>query len=137
MSNKEEFKSLSKEEFKDQIIDGIKAERLDPCNGIKFGESYTDLPQYYWCVKDNQVTEESPFYVEDEQPKFRFGITIGDIENFTEKEFGELSSNEIKQALLDIMDVYGADCVDYWYDQYVNDWYEQYVNDWYEQYQEV
>lgn len=126
MSSKEEFKSLSKEEFKGQIIDGIKAERLDPCNGVEFGDIYTSIPQYYWTVEDRKVIEESPFYVEDEQPKFRFGITIWDIENFTEKEFGELSGNEIKQALLDIMDVYGADCVDYWYDQYVKDWYEQY-----------
>ncbi|MCT3465871.1 hypothetical protein EFR21_01455, partial [Lactobacillus delbrueckii subsp. bulgaricus] len=63
--------------------------------------------------------EESPFYTDDEQPKFRFGVSISDIENFTEKEFSETSGpsdDEIKQAMLDIVDEYG---VDDWYDQYL------------------
>lgn len=106
---------LTKEEFKNQIIEGIKAGHLDPCNDVIFGEIYTDLPQYYWTVKDGQVTEDSPLYVDDEQPKFRFGVTVADIENFTEKEFGELSEDEVKQAMLDIIDESG---VDDWYDQY-------------------
>ncbi|KNZ37377.1 hypothetical protein [Lactobacillus delbrueckii] len=106
---------MTKEEFLKQIIEGIKAGRLDPCNGVEFGEIYTDLPQYYWCVEDDEVTEESPFYTDDEQPKFRFGVSISDIENFTEKDFGKLSDDEIKQAMLDIIDEYG---VDEWYDQY-------------------
>lgn len=106
---------MTKEEFKKSIIDGIKAGRLDPCNGVEFGEIYTDLPQYYWCVEGDEVTEESPFYVDNEQPKFRFGVTVADIESFTEKDFGELSDDEVKQAMLDIVDEYG---VDDWYDQY-------------------
>ena len=109
------MKMLTKKEFKNQIVDGIKAGRLDPCNGIEFGEIRTDRPQYYWCVEGNEVTEESPFYVDDEQPKFRFGVTVGDIESYTEKDFGELSDGEVKQAMLDIVDDYG---VDDWYDQY-------------------
>lgn len=106
---------LTKEEFKNQIIEGIKAGYLDPCNGVEFGEIYTDLPQYYWCVEDDEVTEESPFYTDDEQPAFRFGVSIADIENVTEKDFGELSEDEVKQAMLDIIDDYG---IDDWYDHY-------------------
>lgn len=106
---------MTKEQFKNSIIDGIKAGRLDPCNGVEFGEIYTYLPQYYWTVEDGQVVEESPFYVDDEQPAFRFGVSIADIENVTEKDFGELSDDEIKQAMLDIVDECG---VDDWYDQY-------------------
>lgn len=106
---------MTKEEFKAQIVDGIKAGRLDPCNDVMFGEIYTDLPQYYWTVEDGNVVEESPFYVDDKQPKFRFGVTVADIENFTEKDFGELSDDEVKQAILDIVDECGVD-----------DWYEQY-----------
>ncbi|MCT3466131.1 hypothetical protein EFR21_03140, partial [Lactobacillus delbrueckii subsp. bulgaricus] len=59
--------------------------------------------------------EESPFYTDDEQPKFRFGVSISDIENFTEKDFGKLSDDEVKQAMLDIIDDYG-----------INDWYNEY-----------
>lgn len=66
---------LTKEDFETQIVDGIKAGRLDPCNGVEFG----------------------------------------DIENFNEKDFGELSEDEVEQAMLDIIDEYG---VDDWYDQY-------------------
>lgn len=106
---------LTKEKFEAQIVEGIKDGRLDPCNDVIFGEIYTDLPQYYWTVKDGQVTDDSPFYVDDEQPKFRFGISVADIESFAEKDFGELSTDEVKQAMLDIVDDYG---VDDWYDQY-------------------
>lgn len=106
---------MTKKEFKAQIIDGIKAGRLDPCNDVLFGEIYTDLPQYYWTVEDGQVVEESPFYVDDEQPAFRFGVSIADIENVTEKDFGELSEDEVKQAMIDIVDDYG---VDDWYNEY-------------------
>lgn len=106
---------LTKEDFKSQIIEGIKAGCLDPCNGVEFGEIYADLPQYYWTVEGDQVVEESPFYVDDKQPEFRFGVTIADIENFTEKDFGELSEDDIKQAMLDIVGEYG---IDDWYDQY-------------------
>lgn len=106
---------MTKEEFRQQIIEGIKTGRLDPCNGVEFGEIYTDLPQYYWAVEEGQVVEESPFYVDDEQPKFRFGVTVADVENFTEKDFGELSDEEIKQAMLSIVSEYDADD---WYDQY-------------------
>lgn len=106
---------LTKESFKAQIIDGIKAGLLDPCNGIEFGEIYTNLPQYYWCVEDDEVTEESPLYVDDEQPEFRFGLTVADVEAYYGKDFGELSTDEVKQAMLDIVDEYG---VDDWYDQY-------------------
>ena len=106
---------LSKKEFKDQIIDGIKAGRLDPCNGIEFGEVYTDRPQYYWTVEDGQVVEESPYYVDDKQPEFRFGVTVADVESYTEKDFGELSDGEVKQAMLDIVDECG---IEDWYDQY-------------------
>ena len=106
---------LTKDEFVQQIVEGIKAGRLDPCNNIMFGTIYSDRPQYYWCIEDGQVTEESPFYVDDEQPKPRFGVSIADIENFTEKDFGELSDEEVKQAMLDIVDEFG---VDDWYDQY-------------------
>lgn len=106
---------LTKEDFKSQIIEGIKAGRLDPCNGVEFGEIYTDLPQYYWTVEDGQVVEESPYYVDDEQPKFRFGVSISDVENYTEKDFGELPEDDIKQAMLDIVGEYG---VDDWYDEY-------------------
>lgn len=108
---------MTKEEFEKQIIDGIKAGRLDPCNSVEFGVIYTNLPQYYWTVEgnDNEVTEESPLYVDDEQPEFRFGVTVADVESFTEKDFGDLSANEVKQAMLDIVDEYG---VDDWYDQY-------------------
>lgn len=106
---------LTKEEFKNQIIEGIKAGHLDPCNGVEFGEIYSNLPQYYWTAEGGHVVEESPFYVDDEQPEFRFGVTISDIENYTEKDFGDLSDAEVKQAMLDIVDEYG---VDDWYDQY-------------------
>ena len=106
---------MTKEEFEKQIIDGIKAGRLDPCNGVEFVEIYTSLPQYYWTVEDGRVVEESPFYVDGKQSEVRFGVSVSDIENFTEKDFGELSDDEIKQALLDIVDEYG---VDDWYDQY-------------------
>lgn len=105
---------LNKEQFKNSIIEGIKAGRLDPCNGVEFGEIDTNRPQYYWCVEDDEVTEESPFYV-DEQPKFRFGVTISDIEGYAEKEISELSDEEIKQAMLDIIDEFG---IASWYDQY-------------------
>lgn len=102
-------------EFEKQIIEGIKAGRLDPCNGVEFGEIYTDLPQYYWTVKDGQVVEGSPYYVDDEQPKFHFGITVADVEGYTEKVLGELSDDDVKQAMLDIVDEFG---VDDWYDEY-------------------
>jgi|GEM_PF-6904405 len=106
---------LTKEELKNQIIEGINAGHLDPCNGMEFGEIYTDLPQYYWCVADDQVVEGSPYYVDQDQSSFHFGVSIADIEGYTEKEIGELSDDEIKQAMLDIIDEYG---VDGWYDQY-------------------
>ena len=106
---------LTKENFETQIVEGIKAGRLDPCNDVMFGEIDTNFPQYYWTVEDDQVVEESPFYVDDEQPAFRFGVSIADVENVTEKGFGELSDDEIKQAMLDVVDEYG---VDDWYDQY-------------------
>jgi hypothetical protein len=106
---------MTKEEFEKQIIDGIKAGRLDPCNDVLFGEIYTDRPQYYWTVEDGQVTEESPFYTDDEQKKLRFGVSISDVENYTEKDFGELSADEVKQAMLGIIDEFG-----------VNDWYDEY-----------
>ncbi len=107
---------MTKEEFKNQIIEGIKAGRLDPCNGVEFGEIYTNLPQYYWTVENGKVTEESPFYTDDEQPKFRFGVTISDVERYTEKDFDELSEDEVKQAMLDIIEECG-----------VSDWYDQYL----------
>ena len=107
--------ALTKDEFKNQIVDGIKAGRLDPCNDVMFGEIYSDLPQYYWCIEDGQVTEESPFYVDDEQPEFRFGISVGAIEGYVEKDFDKLSDDEIKRAMLDIVDEFG-----------INDWYNQY-----------
>ena len=106
---------MTKEEFLKQIVEGIKAGRLDPCNGVEFGEIYTDLPQYYWTVEGDQVVEELPFLTD---AKFRFGISVSDIENFTEKEFSETSGpsdDEVKQAMLDIIDEYG---VDDWYNQY-------------------
>lgn len=106
---------LTKEEFKSQITEGIKDGDLAPCNDVMFGEIYTNLPQYYWTVENGQVVEESPFYVDDEQPEFRFGISISAIEDYTEKDFDELSDDEIKQAMLDIVDEFG-----------VNDWYDQY-----------
>lgn len=107
---------LTKEDFETQIVEGIKAGSLDPCNGTEFGEIYTNLPQYYWRVEDDEVTEESPFYVDDEQPKFRFGLTAADVEGYYGQDFGELSDDEVKQAMLDIVDEYG---VDDWYDQYL------------------
>lgn len=107
--------TMTKEQFKSSIVDGIKAGRLDPCNGVEFGEIYTNLPQYYWTVDNDKVTEESPFYTDDEQPKFRFGVTISDVERCTEKDFGELSEDEVKQAMLDIIEECG---VSDWYDQY-------------------
>ncbi|WP_201336129.1 hypothetical protein [Lactobacillus nasalidis] len=106
---------MTKEQFKASIIDGIKAGRLDACNGVEFGEVYTNLPQYYWCVKGDEVTEDSPLYVDNEQPKLRFGVTVADIEDYTVKDFEELSDSEVKQAMLDIVNDYG---VDDWYDQY-------------------
>ncbi len=107
---------MTKKEFLNQIIDGIKAGRLEQCNGVEFGEIYTNLPQYYWTVENGKVTEESPFYTDDEQPKFRFGVTISDVERYTEKDFGELSEDEVKQAMLDIIEECG-----------VSDWYDQYL----------
>lgn len=108
--------TMTKEQFKSSIIDGIKAGRLDPCNGVEFGDVYTYLPLYYWTVEGDQVVEELPFLTD---AKFRFGISVSDIENFTEREFSETSGpsdDEIKQAMLDIVDEYG---VDDWYDQYL------------------
>lgn len=66
-------------------------------------------------MEDGQVVEESPYYVDDEQPEFQFGIAVSDIEGYTEKDFGELSDAEVKQAMLNIVNEFG---VDYWYDQY-------------------
>ena len=108
---------LTKKEFKNQIIEGIKAGHghLDPCNGEGFGDEYTYLPLYYWTVEDDQVVEELPFLTD---AKFRFGISVSDVENFTEKCFSEssrLSDDEVKQAMLGIIEEYG---VDDWYDQY-------------------
>lgn len=105
---------LTKEEFKKQIIEGIKAGSLDPCNDVMFGEIYTDLPRYYWHVVDNQVVEGSPYYVDQDQSGFHFGISIDSVESYTEKEIGELSEDDIKQAMLDIIDEYGVD-----------DWYQE------------
>ncbi len=106
---------MTKEEFEKQVVDGIKDGRLGPCNGVEFGEIYSDLPQYYWCIEDGQVTEKSPFYVDDEQPAFRFGISVGAIEGYVERDFDELSDDEVKQAMLDIIDEYGTSD---WYDEY-------------------
>ena len=106
---------LTKKDFETQIVEGIKAGSLDPCNGVEFGEIYSDLPQYYWTVENDEVTEESPFYVDDEQPAFRFGISVGSIEGYVEKDFDELSEGDIKRAMLDIVDEFG---VDDWFDQY-------------------
>lgn len=106
---------LTKKEFKVSIVEGIKAGRLDPCNGEGFGDEYDYLPLYYWTVKDGQVTEELPFLTD---AKFRFGISVADIENFTGKYFSEssrLSDDEVKQAMLGIIEEYG---VDEWYDQF-------------------
>ena len=61
------------------------------------------------------MVEESPFYVDDEQPEFRFGISVGAIEGYVEKDFDELSEDDIKQAMLDIVDEYGTDN---WFDEY-------------------
>lgn len=107
--------TMTKREFKESIVDGIKAGRLDPCNDVHFGEIYTNLPQYYWTVEDDQVVEELPFLTD---AKFRFGISVSDVENYTEKDFSESSGpsdDEIEQAMLDIVDEYG---VDDWYNQY-------------------
>lgn len=79
--------TMTKEEFKKQIVEGIKSGELDPCNGVEFGEIYSDLPQYYWTVEDGQVVEESPFYVDDEQPEFRFGITVADIKGIDPRAY--------------------------------------------------
>lgn len=106
---------LTKQEFLKQIVSGIKAGRLDPCNDAEFGEIYTDLPQYYWHVADDQVVEGSPYYVDQDQSSFHFGVSISDIEGYTEKEIGELSDSEVKQAMLDIIEECG---IDDWYDQY-------------------
>lgn len=106
---------MTKEELEKQIIEGIKSGRLDPCNGVEFGEIDTNRPQYYWHVVGDQVVEGSPYYVDQDQSGFHFGVTISDIEGYTEKDFGELSEDEVKQAMLDIVDDYG---VDDWYDQY-------------------
>lgn len=106
---------MTKKDFKEQIIAWIKAGRLDPCNGAEFGEIYTDLPQYYWTVKDGQVVEGSPYYVDEDQSGFHFGITVADVEGYTEKVLGELSDDDVKQAMLDIVAEFG---VDDWYDQY-------------------
>lgn len=106
---------LTKEEFLKQIVDGIKAGRLDPCNDVMFGEIDTNRPQYYWHVVDDQVVEGSPYYVDEDQSGFHFGISIGSIESYTEKGFDELSENEVKQAMLGIIEDYD---VDDWYDQY-------------------
>lgn len=106
---------LTKQDFLKQIVDGIKAGRLDPCNDVEFGDIYSDLPQYYWTVENGQVVEGSPYYVDQDQSGFHFGVTVADIEGYTDKEIGELSDDEIKQAMLDIVDDYG---VDDWYDQF-------------------
>lgn len=105
---------MTKEEFRQQIIEGIKAGRLDPCNGAEFGEIYSDLPQYYWYVVGDQVVEGSPYYVDQDQSGFHFGVTFADIQDYTEKEIGELSEDDIKQAMLDIIDERGTD-----------DWYQE------------
>lgn len=105
---------LTKEEFKKQIIEGIKAGRLDPCNDVMFGEIYTDLPRYYWHVVDDQVVEGSPYYIDQDQSGFHFGISADSIESYTEKEIGDLSEDDIKQAMLDVIDEYGVD-----------DWYQE------------
>lgn len=105
---------MTKEEFENQIIEGIKAGRLDPCNGVEFGEIDTNLPQYYWHVVSGQVVEGSPYYVDQDQSGFHFGVTISDIEGYTEKDFGALSDEEIKQAMLDIIGESGTD-----------DWYQE------------
>lgn len=106
---------LAKQEFEKQIIDGIKAGRLDPCNSVDFGEIYSDLPQYYWHVVDDQVVEGSPYYVDEDQNGFHFGVSISDIEGYAERDFSELSDDEIKRVMLDIIDDYG---VDDWYSEY-------------------
>lgn len=106
---------LTKEEFLKQIVEGIEAGSLDPCNGVMFGEIDTNHPQYYWHVVDGRVVEGSPYYVDEDPSGFHFGISIGSIEGYTEKEIGELSDDEIKQAMLDIADEFG---VDDWYDEY-------------------
>ncbi|MCT2876151.1 hypothetical protein EFM17_00675 [Lactobacillus delbrueckii] len=100
---------MTKEEFRQQIIEGIKDGRLDPCNGIEFGEIDTNHPQYYWHVVDGRVVEGSPYYVDQDQSGFHFGVTISDIEGYTEKDFGTLSDEEIKQAMLDIIGECGTD----------------------------
>lgn len=105
---------MTKEEFRQQIIEGIKAGRLDPCNGIEFGEIDTNRPQYYWRVVDGQVVEGSPYYVDEDQSGFHFGVTVSDIEGYTEKDFGALSDEEVKQAMLDLIDECGID-----------DWYQE------------
>lgn len=105
---------MTKEEFEKQIIEGIKAGRLDPCNGVEFGEINTNLPQYYWHVVGNQVVEGSPYYVDQDQSGFHFGVTFDDIQDYTEKEIDELSEDDIKQAMLDIIDERGTD-----------DWYQE------------
>ncbi len=106
---------MTKEEFLKQIVEGIKAGRLDPCNEVEFGEIDTNRPQYYWTVEHDQVVEGSPYYVDQDQSGFHFGITIDDIESYAEKGFDELSEDEVKQAMLGIIDDYG---IDDWYDQY-------------------
>lgn len=106
--------TMTKEKFKKQIIEGIKAGRLDPCNGVEFGEIDTNRPQYYWHVVDGQVVEGSPYYVGEDQSGFHFGVTVSDIEGYTEKDFGALSDEEIKQAMLDIIDECDTD-----------DWYQE------------
>lgn len=100
---------MDKKEFKKQIVEGIKAGRLDPCNDVMFGEIYTDLPRYYWHVVDDQVVEGSPYYVDQDQSGFHFGISVGSVESYTEKEIGDLSEDDIKQAMLDIVDEFGVD----------------------------
>lgn len=105
---------MTKEEFRQQIIEGIKDGHLDPCNGVEFGEIYSDLPQYYWYVVGDQVVEGSPYYVDQDQSGFHFGVSINDIEGYTEKDFGELSEDDIKRAMLDIIDERGTD-----------DWYQE------------
>ena len=105
---------MDKKKFKKQIVEGIKSGELDPCNGVEFGEIDTNRPQYYWHVVNGQVVEGSPYYVDEDQSGFHFGVTVGDIEGYAEKEISELSDEEVKQAMLDIIDECGTD-----------DWYQE------------
>lgn len=104
---------LTQFEFEAEIKKQILLDNLDPCNGIDFGSIIANVPETYWFCDGQRVGECNYHY--DIIFIYKFGISWNDVLEWTEKDdVDDLSRNEMKKAMLDIID--STDCAKEWYE---------------------